>query len=250
MTGHGTSSQNAKKGVNVTFVITNLHLPTLPIINSTSAAPHSLKEDSEEVQKLISPGSKQQTLQCIAPQYTQQQLEVFAAAESFRPFNWCEKRYFRLAFSPSIRSAEVLERETEMLADKLREEAAALFKNNMCTLAFDSGTVWNRYLCLVLCCSSVGNLFLGAFADEHLPSHTTEAVSQALRDTIIPFVPSIKNKKEGKQNCSSIQNKKQIKTRALTRESKTDGVDSHHPTPHNNLRDAATMASASASFNL
>ena len=109
---------------------------------------------------------------------------MLAAAESFRPFNWCEKRYFRLAFSPSIRSAEVLERETEMLADKLREEAAALFKNNMCTLAFDSGTVWNRYLCLVLCCSSVGNLFLGAFADEILPSHTTEAVSQALRDTI------------------------------------------------------------------
>ena len=52
MTGHGTSSQNAKKGVNVTFVITNLHLPTLPIINSTSAAPTVLKKTAKKCRAL------------------------------------------------------------------------------------------------------------------------------------------------------------------------------------------------------
>ena len=59
---------------------------------------HQITEESK--------GKQQLKLELKEQRFSKEELEVLACCESLRPFNWVEKKYFRLAFSPSIKSAE------------------------------------------------------------------------------------------------------------------------------------------------
>ena len=89
---------------------------------------HNITAESAEVQCF---SSGQKKLEFEPARFTKQDLEVLACSETFRPFNWTEKKFFRLAFSPEIRCAATLKKATEALAEaRLREEAVAAFSGS------------------------------------------------------------------------------------------------------------------------
>ena len=95
---------------------------------------------------------KNRVLNFTPSRFTKQEIEALAAAETFQPFNFTEGKFFRMAFHPTLMSAEGVRSTTLRLATKLREEAIGSMRGNAVTLCFDSGTVWSRYLVIVAKC--------------------------------------------------------------------------------------------------
>ena len=122
--------------------------------------------------------------------FSQAEMEVLACAEGLRPFSLAEGRWFRAAFAPTIRKGETMKAQTLLLEEKLREQAVSRMAGRGAALCFDSGTVFNRYLCLVVCCSGVAPFCLGFVRDEEFavlngePRLTSQNVQWLLERTV------------------------------------------------------------------
>lgn len=122
-------------------------------------AVHGLDEEHPKVKALTTPTMTQKKLVLERTQWTQPELEVLACAEGLHAFSWMEKPYFRKAFSPRMLSAETLRKETVAMVSKVMDLAFAEIQEPV-TVAFDSGTVWHRYISFVLVAPKRGAFLL------------------------------------------------------------------------------------------
>lgn len=113
------------------------------------------------------------------------EVEAIALAEGLLPFSIVEKEWFRRAFNPTVRCAETAAANTLAVESKLLEQLSAHFAGRFVTIAFDSGTVWNRYL--AICMSDErGSALIGAVPDTAFVGAqlTTENITRVIKDTV------------------------------------------------------------------
>jgi len=125
---------------------------------------HRVTEDEGERmmrERLASSGQKL----LVTTEITPTEAEVLACAEGLRPFSMVEGRWFHAAFSPRIKTGEAMKSHTLALAEKLRDRSAKKMEGRTATVCFDSGTVFNRYLAIVVVAEGLAPFSLGLVRD-------------------------------------------------------------------------------------
>lgn len=103
--------------------------------------------------------------------------QVAFFAEALLPFLAVEGAHYRAHARPPIRSRKTLSEKTVQFAERLLDAALEQLRGATVTLAIDSGTVWNRYLLVMLCANGVSPLPLSCVADDEIGGRlTTEAM--------------------------------------------------------------------------
>ena len=109
----------------------------------TLAIEESLKKELEQ--------AKQPRLSVVVDKRAMTELHLDYCIRFGIPVARCEDKYFR-ACHPTLPICRVTFR-AKLLDHANMRHAAALRKldGRRCTLAYDSGTIWNKYMCIVVC---------------------------------------------------------------------------------------------------
>lgn len=132
--------------------------------------------------------------------FNQLELEALACCEAFRPFNWVEHAFFRMAFNPVIRTAETLQEQVEQLAFRLREEAIQALRGKPCTLCFDAGTVWKRYIVFAVRAPNIRPIVLGAIHDAEFNVDYWQFKELGIEPAVVPDL----DKKRGELSAENV----------------------------------------------
>jgi len=146
---------------------------------------HGLREDHPAtVARLERHRGAQRKLGFTKARFSQVELEAMALSEGFRPFSMVEGKIFRQAFHPHLLTGKAAASVTSNLAIRLRDEVVYALGGGVVTVAFDSGTVWSRYLVIVVR-SGVCCFVLGVVPDSALDGTLTAVnVGRLLSDTV------------------------------------------------------------------